>query len=188
MDASSSHDRDPRIACPCSSHARDPRIACPCSSHDRDPRSQGRSEGYCVGLEAKLSEVLSSTSAESNGCNESNGGMELPPHIFGALGSTPDGRETLKRSRALEMPLRHLSDVEASPLQRRAALWALGHAGSSEGGYGWLVGELRPKLLGEITELATSSPLLSLRGTCLFSLGLLSGSCHAARDELTTLG
>jgi len=114
--------------------------------------------------------------------------MELPPHLYGALCVTESGRETLKRSRGLDGSLRALFDGGGTPSQRRAALWALGHAGSSEGGYAWLLGEVRPTLLVELTQLALSSPYLSLRGTTLFALGLLGGSCAAARDALGLLG
>lgn len=48
--------------------------------------------------------------------------------------------------------------------------------------------ELRPNLLIELTELAVSSPLLPLRGSALFGLGLLSGSSSAAREQLSQLG
>ncbi|KAL1522725.1 hypothetical protein AB1Y20_017700 [Prymnesium parvum] len=146
----------------------------------------GRAEGYCVGLEAEMAQALqvSPTASDERGKQLQ---MELPPHLYGALAKTSEGREILRKARALEGTLMCLADGDATPQQRRAALWAIGHTGSSEGGYMWLVGDVRPSLLEELTGML-SSAYLSVRGTCLFAMGLLSGSCLAAREKLEQLG
>ena len=162
--------------------------------------------------------------------------VPLPPHLFGALASTPKGRAILLDSAVLETHIAlleadHTSDgaggdgaggdgaggdcgggrmgVEGtgahdakvggkhqraraasggSTVARRAALWAVGYAGSTEGGFEWLVTKVRPHITTLIDQMARSSPCLSLRGTAIAVLGLLGGSGPLACARLAGRG
>lgn len=69
-------------------------------------------------------------------------------------------------------------------LEKRAALWAAGHVGSSELGIAFLVDT---GVLESILDQCLTSASLSLRGTCLMILGLLS-STDIGRRHLTLAG
>ena len=71
-------------------------------------------------------------------------------------------------------------------LELRAALWVLGHIGSAQHGWALLQSSLECDVMSSVSTLATSSPFLSLRGTCLYVVGMLS-STEASRKRLTKL-
>ena len=167
---------------------------------------------YATALEQQLVAALKSepTHAEAHACTCAL----VPPHLYAALGATQQGCELLHGAGILAQACQELTQAQAPPLQRRAALWAVAHACSCSCGFAFVVGQVRPRLVeeivrpesnpctqaatfraqvrprlvDEIVRLAQGAPCLSLRGACVFALGLLGGSGPEARRQLGTLG
>ena len=103
--------------------------------------------------------------------------VALPPHLYGQLACTKSGCGLLRGKK--EQILRWLAVAngaeESLPVERRAALWLLGHIGSSETGAA-LLDEIieSPCILDTVAQMACSEPHLSLRGTCLYVFSLMS--------------
>lgn len=77
------------------------------------------------------------------------------------------------------------SDTTISPaLRLRAAMWGLAQVGTAEYGIRMLI---RSGLVSYFTKLALQSPILSLRGTCFYLIGLL-GLSRTGREHLNVLG
>jgi rapamycin-insensitive companion of mTOR len=123
--------------------------------------------------------------------------VALPTHLYGQLGATANGCQLLRQTvaklekwaglldgtdggRDSNAQRRHASDREL-----RAALWVIGHVGASEDGW-----SLLKDTLGDVMETvvrsATSSHILSMRGTCLYIVGMLSTTAEA-RERLIEL-
>jgi rapamycin-insensitive companion of mTOR len=58
-------------------------------------------------------------------------------------------------------------------LKKRAALWAVGHIGSSDHGIKLV---LEQELVQPLIKLAETADTLSLRGTCIYIIGMLSNT------------
>ncbi|KAJ1916824.1 hypothetical protein H4219_003557 [Mycoemilia scoparia] len=106
-----------------------------------------------------------------------------PPHLFGELAKSSSGRELLIDSEIPTLLFETLDNIKwdstdpTDILTLKATLWALGSVGSCEEGYLMIESNRAiPKLL----EVAESSTVLSIKGTCLYTLGLLSRSQYAA--------
>jgi len=104
-----------------------------------------------------------------------------PPHFFGELAKTSAGVEILNASGHIKDFLQLYKDETINPVERRAALWTLGHISSSRIGANLLDKE---KLFSEFVRMATSDSCLSIRGTCFYILGMVS---KAHRDTLDKL-
>ena len=74
----------------------------------------------------------------------------------------------------------------ASALEKRAALWAVGHIGSTAPGF-QLLNQQAPGLVQYISQQSVSCTTLSMRGTCFYILGLL-GRSSLGRTYLSGLG
>ncbi len=61
-------------------------------------------------------------------------------------------------------------------------MWALCHVGSTPDGHA----QLPSDMVSLITTLAEKAPLLSLRGTCIYALGLLAMT-KKGREDLTSM-
>lgn len=112
--------------------------------------------------------------------------VPLPPHLYGELGKTSAGCQILHSSGHIPEFVACLRDSACVPLEKRAALWALGHIAASSRGYD-LIHHYAHDVLDLIVKLTTDSPLVSIRGTCFFVLGLISRSSSGRRD-LSRLG
>ncbi|RLN57964.1 hypothetical protein BBJ28_00005507 [Nothophytophthora sp. Chile5] len=112
--------------------------------------------------------------------------VPLPAHLYGELAKTSAGCRILHSSGHLPEFLACLRDAASVPLEKRAALWALGHVAATASGYDLLMHYARD-VVDLIAKLATDSPLVSIRGTCFFVLGLLARS-PAGRRHLARLG
>ncbi|XP_074546078.1 rapamycin-insensitive companion of mTOR-like isoform X2 [Halichoeres trimaculatus] len=99
----------------------------------------------------------------------------LPVHLYGQLVHDKIGCQLLQAQNVVP----DLSFTIRSPVldrwegikQLKAALWALGNIGSSNWGLNLLQEE---GVIPDIVDLAHSCEVLSIRGTCLYVLGLLS--------------
>ncbi|KAF1332164.1 Protein required for meiosis, partial [Globisporangium splendens] len=112
--------------------------------------------------------------------------VPLPPHLYGELGKTSAGCQILHNSGHIPEFIACLRDSASVPLEKRAALWALGHIAATSRGYD-LIQHYAHDVLDMIVKLTTDSPLVSIRGTCFFVLGLISRSTSGRRD-LSQLG
>lgn len=116
----------------------------------------------------------------------------LPPHLYGQLSLHPEGIEIMQ-SRCLMKPIYEtiknppidLDYSEVSLLRMKAALWIIGHVGSSESGYQNL--DNSRELIRLITSIARDASVLSLRGTAFYVLGLL-GSTDEGAEEMKEHG
>ena len=172
-----------------------------------DEWDSGKNVEYVEQVELQLVSVLRNDTWDSGA---SGGGagvvlkhVALPTHLYGQLGATANGClllrqqiEKLERWAALLTDSdeargsahgRHTSDREI-----RAALWVIGHIGASEDGWGLLRDSIRdpdeksPDVMETVAWLATSSRVLSMRGTCLYIVGMLSTTADA-RERLIEL-
>lgn len=119
----------------------------------------------------------------------SEDGVCLPPHFYGELAKTPEGCDILRASgilAELEGAIRSLVQVgDCDNISKRAAVWAIGHIGSSNTGFELIIQE--SGLLPLLIQFVEQSPTLSFRGMCFFVLGLMTLS-STARAELEYLG
>lgn len=112
--------------------------------------------------------------------------VPLPPHLYGELAKTNQGCQILHESGHIPEFISCLRDAASVPLEKRAALWALGHVAATSRGYD-LIYHYAHDVLDMIVKLATDSPIVSLRGTCFFVLALVARS-SAGRRNLSRLG
>ncbi|WFD17900.1 hypothetical protein MCAP1_000109 [Malassezia caprae] len=111
----------------------------------------------------------------------------LPPHLYGQLARTESGCQYLEELRVLPewVSLLHGDRREAYDAhilhQVKAALWACGHVGASDLG----VPLLEAHGLLDALVAASSSPVVSIRGTSFYACGLVSLSARG-RDALST--
>mmetsp|Transcript_14261 Transcript_14261/g.14335 ORF Transcript_14261/g.14335 Transcript_14261/m.14335 type:complete len:344 (+) Transcript_14261:359-1390(+) len=109
--------------------------------------------------------------------------MLFPRHLYGELVKTKLGLKKLKDSRHIEELLAKLTS-DGPIIEKRAALWALGHTGCTERGVIYLT-SLRA--IGTMINIAEQSPVLSLRGTAFQAVSLLAKS-QLGRSELAKHG
>jgi rapamycin-insensitive companion of mTOR len=87
--------------------------------------------------------------------------IKTPVHLYGELVKTDEGARYLKSTNDVEYFKKEILSSETSLLRKRAALWTIGHIGSTEQGFQLLQEADIPK---EIVNLAQNSEILSLRG------------------------
>ena len=105
--------------------------------------------------------------------------MQVPRHLFGELAKTAPGLNKLKESKFLEEYRNKLSDT-LPVIEKRACLWALGHAGASNTGANYLA---KIGAIEAMINVAERSSVLSLRGTASQALSLVARS-SVGRSEL----
>jgi hypothetical protein len=130
--------------------------------------------------------------------------VSVVPHLYGELSKTLTGCGLLYNSNilgSLTQVVLHQDDnskqqqqkqlspsrpngVVSPALRLRGALWALALIGTSEYGSRFLI---RHGLMAYLSNLALNSPVLSLRGTCFYLIGLL-GLSRTGREHLNVLG
>lgn len=89
--------------------------------------------------------------------------IKTPLHLYGELVKTDEGAQYLRQSGDVDYFKKELFSEATPLLRKRAALWALGHIGSTEAGFKILE---EAELLKELIFMAEGSETLSLRGTC----------------------
>ncbi|KAJ2161949.1 hypothetical protein GGF46_001045 [Coemansia sp. RSA 552] len=107
-----------------------------------------------------------------------------PPHLFGELTRSAGGRQFLGDSGIPRLLFETLDNIPwdsalpADVTGLKATLWAIGAmGGASRDGY--LL--LEPyNVVDKITEVARQTPSLSLKGTCMYALALISRTSFAA--------
>lgn len=97
----------------------------------------------------------------------------LPPHLYSELCRTSQGVQILQKSDILTPLTKLLASPETSSelarIRVKASLWAIGHVASTELGF-----PLVKSSIVDITHLAETSSILSIRGTCFYVLGLVA--------------
>ncbi|KAI8987675.1 Rapamycin-insensitive companion of mTOR, N-term-domain-containing protein [Mycotypha africana] len=102
-----------------------------------------------------------------------------PPHFYGELTKTEEGCNLLREKghfRLFADYVRNSSsnkfkESDTSLSQLKAVLWALGNIGATKNGLPFLEEE---NVIKDIVEMAETSEILSLKGTCYFVLGLIA--------------
>ena len=105
--------------------------------------------------------------------------MHIPMHLFGELVKTELGMKMLGDRGYLEEYMKKL-DEKHSIIEKRSCLWALGHVGASAMGAAYLI---KLGAVQKIVTIAETSLTLSLRGTAVQTLSLISRS-SLGRAEL----
>ena len=109
--------------------------------------------------------------------------IKFPKHLYGELVQTRLGLKKLQESGHAEELVQAMVG-EGSIIQKRVALWGLGHIGSSERGVQFLN---RLGAISSMIEIAEKSTTLSLRGTAFQALCLLANTA-VGRKELLRYG
>lgn len=103
----------------------------------------------------------------------------IPPHFFGELSKTIEGCKLLKKSNAVNKFIKTIKSVKYSPLERRAAIWAIGHISSSDTGFFFLQSQ---NIVHLLINLIASDTDLGTKGTCYYVLGMMAGLPQVRQD------
>jgi len=99
----------------------------------------------------------------------------FPDHLIEGLCKTEGGIELLmKEVMSYENLCKNAFDKTDDLKRQRFALWAIGYMASSESGFAYIINSTECDALGEVIRLATTSRYISVRGTCLYILGLMA--------------
>ena len=145
----------------------------------------GRNATYVTLVEASLSRALSSQPERPrSGIDEPVKAYEygiVPPHFYRELTRTVEGCNLLSDSghfdefvATIEGAWSESEDAEVM-LKVKGCLWAVGNVGSMELGADFLE---ETDVVGLIIRIATTSEVMTMRGTAFFVLGLISRSLH----------
>ncbi|KAJ2720271.1 hypothetical protein GGI07_004709 [Coemansia sp. Benny D115] len=158
---------------------------------DSEMEAWGALEGifYVQSLELDISRALafgplfSSTPDGSMMMTTNPQSPPTPAHLFGELARTTGGRAFLEGfgiPRLLFETLSNIpwnSDLSADIVGLKATLWAIGAMGATREGFLML----EPyDVLGKLLDVARQATSMSIKGTCLYALALLSKSDFAA--------
>ncbi|SJX66514.1 related to protein ste16 [Sporisorium reilianum f. sp. reilianum] len=114
----------------------------------------------------------------------------VPPHFYGELAKTPEGCHILQQkghfAEFAHFIRQHGAETSDSELinKLKSVLWAVGSIGANELGLPFLEAE---DMISQIVEIAETSPVLSIRGTCFFVLGLVA-STNSGAEALQDYG
>ena len=146
---------------------------------------QGRNDAYVTLVEASLSRALMvlpeqpKSSADEQSRTQEYG--IVPPHFYRELTRTVEGCQLLRDSGHFDAFVANIRDTwgehedAETMLKLKGSLWAVGNVGSMELGASFLE---ETDVVGWIVKIATSSEVMSTRGTAFFVLGLISRSLH----------
>lgn len=99
----------------------------------------------------------------------------IPPHLYGQLAQTTDGYKLLLKEDCLAPHYAVIRspdlDSDLGIIKLKAALWAVGHVGATSLGFQLI---LETEMIPLIIQMVSQSPILSVRGTSYFVLGLLA--------------
>lgn len=97
----------------------------------------------------------------------------IPIHLLGELAKTSSGMKEIMEQNLLKYFLSKIKNPQETNCEKRAALWGIGHLGATEIGFERLI-TTEGNLMKMISQVATESSCLSLRGTASYTLGLFS--------------
>lgn len=105
----------------------------------------------------------------------------VPPHFYRELTRTVEGCQLLRDSGHFDAFVANIRDTwderedSETILKLKGSLWAIGNVGSMELGASFLE---ETDVIGWVVKIATSSEVMTTRGTAFFVLGLISRSLH----------
>ena len=105
----------------------------------------------------------------------------VPPHFYRELTRTVEGCQLLRDSGHFEAFVANIKDFWSehedpeTMLKIKGSLWAIGNVGSMELGAPFLE---ETDVVDWIVKIATTSQVMTMRGTAFFVLGLISRSLH----------
>ena len=146
---------------------------------------QGRNDAYVTLVEASLSRALivlpeqPKSSADEQVRSQEYG--TVPPHFYRELTRTVEGCQLLRDSGHFDAFVANIRDTwdehedSETTLKLKGSLWAVGNVGSMELGASFLE---ETDVVGWVVKIATSSEVMTTRGTAFFVLGLISRSLH----------
>ena len=114
----------------------------------------------------------------------------VPPHFYRELTRTVEGCQLLRDSGHFDAFVANIRDTWSEHedtetiLKLKGSLWAVGNVGSMELGASFLE---ETDVVGWVVKIATSSGVMTTRGTAFFVLGLISRSLHGM-EILTEYG
>jgi rapamycin-insensitive companion of mTOR len=147
----------------------------------------GRNDGYVTLVEASLARAFSDVVERPQQSYTFEETPELPdyglvpPHFYRELTRTQEGCKLLEHKGHFDefaSTIRDcgMEDEDAETIIKvKGCLWAVGNVGSMELGAPFLE---KSDVVKEIVNIAEDSQVLSLRGTAVFVLGLISRSIH----------
>ncbi|KAJ1038031.1 hypothetical protein NDA10_005530 [Ustilago hordei] len=164
-----------------------------------------RNQWYVVQVEVMLAEFFSiyrkssGSAGAGHSATQSNGAFAfapppsvgtdalhdgiVPPHFYGELAKTREGCQILQQkghfAEFAHFIRQHSDEASDSELinKLKSVLWAVGNIGANELGLPFLEAE---EVVSQIIEIAETSAVLSVRGTCFFVLGLISSTNSGA--------
>ncbi|KAF9004644.1 Rapamycin-insensitive companion of mTOR, N-term-domain-containing protein [Cyathus striatus] len=107
----------------------------------------------------------------------------VPPHFYGEMSKTELGCQILQEkghfTEFSQFIRQHSHESEDADLilKLKSILWAVGNVGATEGGLHFLEEE---EVIPAVLDIAETSPIPSVRGTCFFVLGLISSTSQGA--------
>lgn len=146
---------------------------------------QGRNDAYVTLVEASLSHALMvlpeqpKSSADEQLRSQEYG--TVPPHFYRELTRTVEGCQLLRDSGHFDAFAANIRDTwgehedPETVLKLKGSLWAVGNVGSMDLGASFLD---ETDVVGWVVRIATSSEVMTTRGTAFFVLGLISRSLH----------
>jgi len=144
-----------------------------------------RNRDYVIQLEVYLSKLLNADGTRDEEDDELIASVDgsPPPHFYGELVKTAEGREmltskghfgefvkTIRMHGLEESSLEIINDV-------KTALWAIGNVGASADGLAFLQAD---GVVKDVVSIAENSKVFSIRGTCYFVLGLISSTAEGS--------
>lgn len=154
-------------------------------THEMDDWFLGRNDSYVTLVEASLSRALmvlperpKSSSDEQMKTQEYG---TVPPHFYRELTRTIEGCQLLKDSGHFDAFVGNIQeswsehDDQETMMKLKGSLWAVGNVGSMELGASFLE---ESYVVDLIIKIATTSEVMTMRGTAFFVLGLISRSLN----------
>ena len=146
---------------------------------------QGRNDAYVTLVEASLSRALmvfpEQTKSSTDEQLRSQEYGTVPPHFYRELTRTVEGCQLLRDSGHFDAFVANIRDKwdekedSEAMLKLKGSLWAVGNIGSMDFGASFLE---ETDVVGCVVKIATSSEVMTIRGTAFFVLGLISRSLH----------
>ncbi|KAH9452898.1 hypothetical protein Pst134EB_016847 [Puccinia striiformis f. sp. tritici] len=155
------------------------------TEREMDDWFRERNRDYVIQLEVYLSKLLNADGTRDEEDDELIASVDgsLPPHFYGELVKTAEGREMLSSKGHFNEFLKTIRHhgLEESNLEIinhvKTALWAIGNIGASVGGLTFLEDEC---VVQDVVSIAERSNVFSVRGTCYFVLGLISSTSEGS--------
>ena len=145
----------------------------------------GRNDSYVTLVEASLSRALITIPERPTSSHDEplkiHDYSTVPPHFYRELTRTVEGCQLLRYSGHFDAFVANIQDSwreheDAETIMKlKGSLWAVGNIGSMELGAPFLQ---ETDVVEWIIKIATSSEVMTMRGTAFFVLGLISRSLH----------